>query len=269
MATEETELQRTASTQIPGIIPHFYYDLIGRILPGSYLMFGLLVLSWNGPELKNARDHMKCLRVSEANGSFLIFVLSVSVLVLVSSAYLVGFVFGAVSFFVEIFWRRRSPKNLHDLATSFGMNEGQEASLRAAFKQQFHFELEEKEKKDEPEAAKPTSKVTPAQHLTESSSLCSYYVWANAPNLGYMTSRWDAETLASRSLFSASLILVLLQVVIFCFGHRNVGPVGLITFCVVGSIAFLQYGFQRRKQIQGRFSLFQALTATLHARKSS
>jgi len=151
------------------------------------------------------------------------------------------------------------------------MNEGQEASLRTAFRQHFHFDLEQDEKKEKEqidEASKLLPRVTASQHLTESSSLCSYYVWANSPNLGYMTSRWDAETLASRSLLSASLILALLEIAIWCFGYRTAGPVGLITFLGVGFIAFLQYGFQRRKQIQGRFSLFQALTATLHSKKS-
>jgi hypothetical protein len=52
--------------------------------------------------------------------------------------------------------RPKSPKDLHELASSFGMNEGQEESLRIAFKQQFHFDLEEKEKKDETEAAERT-----------------------------------------------------------------------------------------------------------------
>jgi hypothetical protein len=119
MATEETELQHTASTQIPGIIPHFYYDLIGRVLPGTYLMMGLLALGWNRPELKNVRDLLKSLGVSEVNRTLLIFVLSVSLLVFVSSAYLVGFVFGALSFFVEICVapsRRRISMNLRVLS---------------------------------------------------------------------------------------------------------------------------------------------------------
>ena len=223
-------------------------------------MAGLFAIFWNRPELDAARCHLHKLDFSRADGGLLFLVLTMSLLAFVSSAYLVGFLFGALAHIVELLWPRRSPEDLHEVLSSFGASRGQEEQIKAAFKEQFQFDLEE---------AGDGSTVTPSRQLTENSALCSYYVWANAPNLGTMTSRWDAETLASRSVFAASLVLTLLrlsQMVARCWRHSAVGsyaPVAI--FISVGVTAFLQYKFQRRKQIQGRFSLFQALRATLRS----
>jgi hypothetical protein len=227
-------------------------------------MAGLLEIFWNRPELQSARGHLYKLDLSKSDGSLLLLVLTISLLVFISSAYLVGFVFGALSYFVERIWGHTSPKNLHELLMSFGTSEGQEDQLREAFKDQFQFELDEADSK---QGNGGNSKVVSSQRLTESSALCSYYVWANAPNLGTMTSRWDAETLASRSVFAASLILILLRLIQMATSYVRQSEVGslasLIIFLSVGIAACVQYQFERRKQIQGRFSLFQALRATL------
>lgn len=242
---------------------HFYYDLLGRILPGAYLIAGFLGIYWNQPALQSARDYLNRLNPPKPDGIFLL-LSTVGLLMFVSSAYLVGFVFGALAFGLERVLGHTSPKSLDELLASFGTSKGQQDQLKEAFKNQFHFDLDEA---DGDRKAEGNSKATASQRLTESSSLCSYYVWAHAPNLGTMTSRWDAETIASRALFTASLILTALQLTqmaVSYLRHDGAGSLALlIVFVSVGTPAFFQYRFQRRKQIQGRFSLFQALRTTL------
>ncbi len=268
MATGDTELQDTGTTRIPSIIPHFYYDLLGRILPGAYLMGGLLGILWNRPELQSARGQLPKVDFSKPDGSLLL-LLTVGSLIFISSAYLVGFIFGALSYFVERIWGYLSPMKLDKLLESSGVSKGQEDQLKEMFKDQFHFDLDDVDGKQD---GGGNSKVSPSKRLTETSSLCSYYVWAHAPNLGTMTSRWDAENLASRSVFAASLILTLsrlIQMAARCFYRSEVGSfTPLIVFSLFGIAAYFQYRFQREKQIQGRFSLFQAFRTTLHHKRT-
>jgi len=76
---EEDGIPKSAG--LSGIVPHFYYDLIGRIVPGTYLIAGIYwVTALNG-------------RLSE----FDITLSATAVLVLALSAYAVSFIIGPCS----------------------------------------------------------------------------------------------------------------------------------------------------------------------------
>lgn len=257
MADEENEpASLNASTRIPGIIPHFFYDLIGRILPGAYLILGVLIILWQEDGISNSvPKYLFEPGVLDKATGLLVMLLTVGLLLFLASAYLVGFLLGAVSYYVERFCNVWRPMTLDQLLESFNLSERIRAGLREAFRQQFSFDLEG-----------PDSGSS-FREMTETSALCSYYVWAKNPNLGYMTSRWDAEALASRSVLVASLALFIIRLVQVLIWRHCTGlfkPGLLLVFFLIASGAACAYRFQRRKQIQGRFSLFQALHATSH-----
>jgi hypothetical protein len=255
VADEENEsTSLNASTRIPGIIPHFFYDLIGRILPGAYLVVGVLIILWPQDEFRRSvPTFLMEPDVLEKATGLLVFLLTVGLLLFLASAYLVGFLLGAVSYYVERIWSSCKPITLDQMLVSFGVSERIKTGLKVAFKRQFLFDLED------------SDSGSSFKEMTETSTLCSYYVWAKNPNLGYMTSRWDAEALASRSVLVVSLSLFiarLIQVLIWWHCTQSFKPGWLLIFFLTGIGAIRAYEFQRRKQIQGRFSLFQALHAT-------
>src|ERR1700733_911307 len=98
------ELQDTGSTRISSIIPHFYYDLLGRILPGAYLIVGLVGVFWNRPEQVTARCYLGGSAFAKSEGASSVLLLTVGFLLFLASAYLVGFIFGSISFFIETIW---------------------------------------------------------------------------------------------------------------------------------------------------------------------
>lgn len=262
MADEDNEsASLNASTRIPGIIPHFFYDLIGRILPGAYLIVGLLIILWQQNGISNSvPKYLIEPDVLEKATGLLILLLTVGLLLFLASAYLVGFLLGAVSYYVERLWNSWKPMTLDQLLGSFDFSERIKAGLKDAFRRQFLFDLEA-----------PDSRSS-FREMTETSTLCSYYVWAKNPNLGYMTSRWDAEALASRSVLVVSLalfIIRLIQVLIWWHCTELFKPGWLLVFFLTALGAIRAYEFQRRKQIQGRFSLFQALHATSTHKKGT
>ena len=53
-----------SASQLGGIIPHFHYDVIGRILPGVFFLVGLAFLCFNECEIKNLEPKLHLLKLN-------------------------------------------------------------------------------------------------------------------------------------------------------------------------------------------------------------
>jgi hypothetical protein len=100
---------------VGSIIPFFFFDLLGRIVPGGFLVLSLGWLGWKPWE-----------STFQIEG-----VLSASLLFLFS-AYLIGFVLGTPSYVIEALWKRLVPWKCDQLHNSV---------LLRSFKSQFGFEI--------------------------------------------------------------------------------------------------------------------------------
>jgi hypothetical protein len=246
-----------SAAQISGIIPHFHYDVIGRILPGVFFVMGLAVLFLPDTVV----TALKCTFAppkSEQSGPYLIFLLSLILLLVVPAAYVVGAFLGSLSHFPFeqwhwSMWLFRFPALTGTvvLATlrpnpseTESSEKGQESEhgLQKVFGDHFGVGINERN----------------SETLVEQSRLCIYYVWTRNVSLGQMSARWDAEALASRNiLFGAAVLLILRlgQMAVFHDGRVFC----LITMLAISFSARAMYEYERRKQITARFSLFWAL----------
>jgi hypothetical protein len=242
--------------QFSGIIPHFHYDVIGRILPGVFFLVGLAVLYLSN-EARNLKVRFAPPQ-AEQSGTYLIFLVTLSFLFLVAAGYIIGSLLGSLSYlpFEKCVWFRRKIF-LRDLnaATVFEAFRtrhcGREApekdcksehALREAFQHQFGEDINQSN----------------SASLAEQSRVCIYYVWARNISLGQMSARWDAESLAGRNiLFASGTLFVLRSYQIIRYWDWRLPYEGTMLFIFVS--ALLMYGYQRRRQITGRFSLFWAI----------
>src|SRR5882724_10266022 len=85
------------TSQMGGIIPHFYYDVIGRILPGTFFIVWLGILVFPADKL----GELKCEftpPVSEHSGAYLIFIGTLALFSLALSGYIAGLLLGSIAF---------------------------------------------------------------------------------------------------------------------------------------------------------------------------
>jgi len=207
-------------------------------------------MGWYPAQLERILSYLKSVSRSEGAAGLLIFSTTLGLLLFVSASYFVGFLLGAPSHHLFEKWLNGIWQRIETnaLFKSFGAEEEQLKQFQKLFKAHFGFEIP------------PTG-----QRITNCSWLCAYFVWANSPDLGQMTSRWDAEALESRAILFASVILTLLraleQLYTYCrFGNFHYG--WLSTFGLISVAAGSAYGFHRRKQVYGRCALFHSLCSS-------
>jgi hypothetical protein len=240
-----------------GIIPHFHYDVIGRILPGVFFLVGLAVLYLPSNEARNLKVRFAPPQ-AEQSGTYLIFLVTLSLFFSVAVGYLTGSFLGSLSYFPfeKCAWFRRKIW-LRDLnaATIFAPFRTRhfdkespekvrksEHALREAFKHHFGEDINQRN----------------SAALAEQSKVCIYYVWAKNVSLGQMSARWDAESLASRSiLFASGVLLVLRSCQIIRYWDWRLPYEGAMLLVFIS--ALFMYEYDRRRQISGRFSLFWAI----------
>jgi hypothetical protein len=252
---EDSEKVPSAS-QVGGIIPHFYYDVIGRILPGAFFILGLAALYYPRDDLSLLKS-MFAPPVSEHSGAYLIFTGTLLLFSLALSGYIVGSFLGSVSYYpFERFRGFRRRLGLADLngATVFRALRGGvyndesphpgEAEILKRFENHFGVKFG----------------TNPEEPLSECSRLCSYFVWARNVSLGQMTARWDAECLASRNImFSAGVLVLLRGLQMIRWWDSN--WYFLVAAVVIFASAWAHYEYLRRIQVAGRFALFWAMAA--------
>jgi hypothetical protein len=189
-------------SQVGGIIPHFYFDLIGRVVPGGLFLIGLGVLYF--PDGLHTFWCMFVPPIDKDSGAYLIFAATLSLLALSLVGYIVRSLLGTISYIVfESRWRKIGMFPVLDAATVFHKSFPLRDALQKRFRHHFGENFADQ----------------PFGNLTDYSRLCSYFVWAKNVNLGQMTARWDAEALAGRNvLFGATALLLLrtIQIGINC-----------------------------------------------------
>src|SRR5712692_52688 len=199
-------------SRIGGVIPHFFYDVIGRIVPGAFFLASL----WWVKSGKNLKDTAETLASATWSSVVMWFVL------LAVLGYLLGFLLGAVSHgLVERIWGSVRPWRIGDLRRGVGAAGDETTRIETLFRERFGFEV-------------------PATHdgVVTCSWLCAYAVWDVNPYLGVLTSRWDAEALATRNLLIASL-----SALIYGLCQRQCGKSAVLGTIAISS--FLAYGYHR------------------------
>jgi hypothetical protein len=209
--------------QVGGIIPHFFFDAIGRIVPGLYLLAGLAVTTVGPEKLKTTLQSLGVAVAVELGISLFL------------TAYFVGFFLGPLSYYaIEKLLSRKGWK-LDDVRRRYGASAGQDTPFEVGFRARFGLPITDNH-----------------QAIIQSSWLCAYTVWGLSPTLGVLTSRWDAEALLARSTAVASLIPLFV-----CVFRCRLGLA--LIFLSVGTLALVGYWYHREKQVLGRFDLFLAL----------
>jgi hypothetical protein len=227
-----------SAKEIPGTIPLFFYDTIGRIIPGALLIIGVLafcrrnsITDWPGPLDKVFPND------STAGYSLAV------ILLFLGLSYIAGILLAAWSFTVLENTFRKIPclkLNIKDLTKSLGGD--QVHVLQSEYHKQFGHYFS-------------------GETIENASFLCSYYLWNKKSTLGLMSARGDAEALSGRSLTLVSIILFLLPVVtkIGSWGTCgfDYGWAIFMSFVVIG--AMLSWNHQRKKRVYSRYAFFLAV----------
>jgi hypothetical protein len=229
--------------RVGGVIPNFFFDAIGRIVPGTYLLVGTL---WVGalPSVESLHSEIR-----SSVTTVLLFLFC-----LLSIGYLAGFLLAGVSFLLEWAMAKRKMWSLEMLRKRFGDSPLKETKLERVFFERFGFKIIEGNE----------------NNIEACSWLCAFHVWAENPHLGSMASRWDAEALADRSLAAASLIIALEITVaaihavphwycIFWF----LDWYHSLWFLLACIIAVIDYDYHRKQRVWGRFQIFASLPSNM------
>lgn len=161
------------------------------------------------------------------------------------AAYFVGFYLGAFSYrIIESVWRKRRPWKATDIPGDLRDDSGQGVAGAAT---QLKVRL-----------LGNSRLVIDKDKVEEFAGLCGFLVWAVSPALGAIGTRWDAEALASRSVFLGSLIMSLWTAMRLIFSHHGSGYL-LAFFAVVAVASAFQYSSSRRRHIISKFEAVLAL----------
>lgn len=224
-------------------IPFLFYDVIGRMMPGAYLVVGA-VLCFGPFDLQSLRCFLKETEVLKMSGGLAAAVLGTAVLLFGFISSFFGFIIAAISHTVIERWLWDSrPFTKSGLIEFLGLQSASE--LDARFQKQFGSALD-------------------GEHLRESSFLCAYFVWKVNTALGEMQGRQDADLLAAQSFFFVSLFLIViaaLEAFRQCFPAYFLYLLPLLLFASIGS--GLTFNYHRKKRVYGRFSLFLAVSEPL------
>jgi hypothetical protein len=224
-------------------IPFFFYDVIGRMMPGAYLIFGTVLCLLPFFNRCQFFSFVQASRALDVSGGLAAVVIGTGLLFFGFASSFLGFVLAAISHtVVEQFLWRWAPLDHSGLIEFLGIKN--EDPLWERFRNQF--------------GAEPTEK------LNRSSFLCSYYTWRTSTTLGEMQGRHDSDLLAAQSFVLISLALtvaVLLE--IQWIGASTYLGVWLGTLAVILLGSALAFNYHRKKRVYDRFGLFLALTDPL------
>lgn len=229
--TPESEIP--SSERIAEKIPLFFYDLIGRIVPGAVLMLGLLVYREHNI-LLNEFDLNKIFPQNASSGYAI-----AMLLLFFACAYFCGIILSSLSFLItESYWECISPLNQRTFADHYNVEHG---GLQNRFEHYIGLKLQD-------------------GSLEKPSALCAFYVWRKNPNLGIITARSDAELLGARSLVLVSLILVVIPLFHCWTGGPPQSWMWVLCTGIILFSCILTYNYMRKKRVFLRCALFLAVT---------
>lgn len=214
--------------KVAGLIPYFFYDLYGRILPGLYLLSGLLLAFWCKPAALGLKSGVRDASASEW---------IIGSAIALAACFIVGLLLTEVTRIT--LWKLRVPVSIEDLRAHFGSAPEVPSTIESAFQSRFGFPLS------------PPSKS--GTYLIGCGRLCEFVVISQSPAMDAVAVRVAAEELLSRSLFVASLILL-------PFSFRPFNWWALIVYSFVAVLSYGSYKHYRRKSILEKFQMFLALT---------
>lgn len=197
-------------------IPHSWFDVIGRIVPGAFLLAGILEI------LLKPIFMITCTRLLNQTATVLTTVTVVGLTLYIAAAYVTGFLLAPLSFLViewttDLLWPIKDeciPTSVKDLAQAI-LGEVDARRIR---------------------------------------DFCGNFIWTHpeAAQIAIITSKRDAETLASRSLAVAGLGLAVANAIHGYWCHVFV----LILIAGAGCLSFRHY---RRRSFDARFDATAAL----------
>ncbi len=221
-------------------IPFLFYDVIGRMFPGGFLIVGAALSSLHLLPWYCVDSFLKLTEVSETSAGLATLVVGLVVLIFAVGSTFFGLILGPLShLLVERTWRRFSPLNLAGLSGFLGIENTD--FVKKQFLSQFGSEPKD-------------------GSLNQSSFLCAYYGWRINPTLGAMQGRWDSDLLAVQSFVLVSTVLIAMSAAEgIIVGFDLFLIVWLIVLGVIWSGSCLAFNYDRKKRVYGRFGLFLAL----------
>lgn len=209
--------------EIGGLIPNFWFDLIGRVVPGSYLIFGLFALGWDAAPANWVR---KYLAEYETVGP------AVGLVLFLLAAYFAGLLLGALGHgpaqWLVLRWRQL---NLNLLS----------ASTRDMLRRRF--------------IPCETSKIAyGSKQVRNARDYCSLFIWNRKPELAVLFSRWDAEALAGSSIAWTSLLLF-----VICVFRKNWNSLTIVLLALIFLGGALQCWHSSRKAIDARMEMYSVI----------
>jgi hypothetical protein len=223
-------------------IPFLFYDVIGRMFPGGFLILGAALSSYRFLPLYCFDPYLKGLKVSETSVGFATLIIGLAVLMFAAISTFLGFILAALSNVLveKILWGKR-PFNLDGMSKFLGIENLE--TLKKRFLVQFG---------SEPKNGS----------LNESSFLCAYYGWRVNPGLGAMQGRWDSDLLAAQSFVLVSMLLSLMTIAEgWIVGFNLFIIVWLTTLVFIGLGSCLAFNYHRKKRVYGRFALYLAVSS--------
>lgn len=189
-------------TQFTTIIPHFWYDIIGQIVPGSYLIVGLHWLGFRSTTIGAFVQKYLTTILPNNSGEIRFFPVLV---VFAFSSYFVGGAIGPFShWLVQVPFRRMWPlavpaHTITLLEPIFG-----------------------------------TTKATDIERIRRQ---CTWITWKCAPELAIIFSRWDAMAFAARSIALSSMCLLLFAIYADCVNPQRL-PLSVYGILLLLTIGF-------------------------------
>lgn len=218
-----------AITEVGGLIPNFWFDLIGRIVPGSYMLFGLFLIGWDVEPLKRTWEYLGRYTTVGPPVAFLLFLLA---------AYFIGLLLGALGYRSirnrvlkgRIFSPKDFPENVNTMLKRYGINSDVEYNSR---------------------------KVRNVRDY------CSYFIWDKNPALAVLFSRADAEALAGSAIALASVFLFaffLLRIFVLCSLHIG-NLITIVSLALIFGGGIKQSRHSLCKAIDARLSMYDVISS--------
>jgi hypothetical protein len=234
--------------QVKSHIPFFFYDVIGRMMPGAYLIIGVMLCYrpfFHWEQFVSFLNDTKALSMS---GGLATVVVGAGLLFFAFVSSFFGFLLAALSYVaIEKWFWHSCPLNQSGLVKFIGIENVD--SLNARFKEKF--------------GSEPTK-----DSLNRSSFLCAYYIWRTDNTLGEMQGRFDADLLATQSFVLVSAILIVTVLIeIYFLGISGYFEAWLAVLILISLASGLAFNYHRKKRVYGRFGLFLAISDAPSAKK--
>lgn len=176
--------------QIAGVIPHFWFDVLGRIVPGAFLLVGLFSEDWQQSLTSFVHTFAKDFPLtSHSVGFFLLFS---------AASFFVGHFLGVLSHYfiawpVAFLWpiKKGSVQSPNDLPIPQMLKNCMESFMC-----------------DTKDTSGKHAGVRTHKIIARQSEALAHWLWIRGPELAILVSRWAADSLAGRSVALASVILL-------------------------------------------------------------